>query len=624
MNSYRFRIALAAASLAAAAPAQDGASPAPASRGAAPAVAPSGSTVQASALQVAGVSPTVLFTSITGHPTADVPGIPGLHFANTPTTHQAPFDRPFGSANGNWIMAADTDAATSADDVILVNGQVAAREGDVAPFATVPGSTLGPFQVRQGINAAGEYVFKNNTSETSTADDYVVKVTAGPTYTVLAREALDIPQLGGTEVWNDNLEGVLIAANGDVGFEANGISGGSTANDEIYVFGNALLYQEGITVPAGQAGGATDPWQLLDFEDTWVSPDGAHVLMKGDVATAGGSTTTDDVIVYDGTVVLQEGFPIPGSSFVDPIEPGGVLEVAMGFDGAWFARGSNATTGEDWIVRNGVVIAARGQPITTGSGELWDDATFGDLFFAHQGDSNGNWVIGGVTSHVDPLTNGVLVLNGTDVIVREGDPIDVDGNGLFDDDAFFNTFGNDDALLFDDGRLLFNASMRDGTGVAFAQGFFEVQTNKAGFSTYCTAGTSTNGCVATIGATGTPSASASSGFTISVASVEGQKQGLLFYGVNGPHNGPWGIGGTSFLCVKSPTQRMGVQVSGGTAGACDGALSEDWLAFMAAHPGALGQPISAGQTVWSQAWYRDPPAVKTTNLSDGLEFTLVP
>jgi hypothetical protein len=141
---------------------------------------------------------------------------------------------------------------------------------------------------------------------------------------------------------------------------------------------------------------------------------------------------------------------------------------------------------------------------------------------------------------------------------------------------------------------------------------------------YCTAGTSSNGCVPAIGGNGSPSVSAVSGFVISVANVEGQKQGLLFYGISGRNNTPWGVGGTSFLCVKAPTQRMGVQSSGGTSGACDGGLSQDWLAFVAATPGALGVPFSSGQQVNAQGWYRDPPAVKTTNLSDGLEFTTVP
>jgi hypothetical protein len=140
---------------------------------------------------------------------------------------------------------------------------------------------------------------------------------------------------------------------------------------------------------------------------------------------------------------------------------------------------------------------------------------------------------------------------------------------------------------------------------------------------YCTAGTSTNLCVPSISATGTPSVAASSGFVLNVANVEGQKQGLFFYGISGQLATPWGTG-NSFLCVKAPTQRMPVQNSGGTIDMCDGAFTDDWLAFIAANPTALGAPFSAGQVVDAQAWYRDPPSAKTTNLSDGIEFTLVP
>jgi hypothetical protein len=67
-----------------------------------------------------------------------------------------------------------------------------------------------------------------------------------------------------------------------------------------------------------------------------------------------------------------------------------------------------------------------------------------------------------------------------------------------------------------------------------------------------------------------------------------------------------------------------VQSSGGNLFACNGALSVDFLAFMAAHPTALGQPIAVGQRFNAQAWFRDPPAPKTTSLSDALEFPLLP
>jgi hypothetical protein len=142
-------------------------------------------------------------------------------------------------------------------------------------------------------------------------------------------------------------------------------------------------------------------------------------------------------------------------------------------------------------------------------------------------------------------------------------------------------------------------------------------------ATYCTAGTTTNGCLASISGSGTPSASAPSGFTISVASVEGQKQGLIFYGISGRAAAPWGTS-SSFLCVKAPTQRTPAQNTGGSFGACDGTLSIDWNTYIATHPGALGTPFSSGALVDAQAWFRDPPSPKTTMLSDGLEFVVQP
>jgi hypothetical protein len=141
---------------------------------------------------------------------------------------------------------------------------------------------------------------------------------------------------------------------------------------------------------------------------------------------------------------------------------------------------------------------------------------------------------------------------------------------------------------------------------------------------YCTAGTTTNGCTPSMSATGTPSIAAISGFTLTASNVEGQKTGLIFYGISGPKASPWAPGNTSFLCVKSPTQRMPSANSGGTADACDGSLSVDWLDYLATHPGALGTPFGAGQVVNAQTWFRDPPAPNTTNLSDGLQFLTCP
>lgn len=140
---------------------------------------------------------------------------------------------------------------------------------------------------------------------------------------------------------------------------------------------------------------------------------------------------------------------------------------------------------------------------------------------------------------------------------------------------------------------------------------------------YCTSGTTTNGCTPTISGSGRASASSASGFEVRVTSVDGGRSGHLFYGVSGPHSAPWGQS-SHVLCVKAPTQRMGTQATGGTSGGCDGQLAIDWNSFVSSHPGALGTPLLAGVDVWAQGYFRDPPSAKTTALSDALHFVTCP
>lgn len=145
-----------------------------------------------------------------------------------------------------------------------------------------------------------------------------------------------------------------------------------------------------------------------------------------------------------------------------------------------------------------------------------------------------------------------------------------------------------------------------------------------GVFNYCTAGTSTNGCVATLSAAGTPSVAATSGFTITASNVEGMKNGIIRYSVTGSNALSWAPLSSSFLCIKASQQKTGIQNSGGVVDTCTGQLSLDFLAYLNSHPNALGQPFAAGTTVWVQATYKDPLAVKALNFTDGLEILLLP
>jgi hypothetical protein len=142
---------------------------------------------------------------------------------------------------------------------------------------------------------------------------------------------------------------------------------------------------------------------------------------------------------------------------------------------------------------------------------------------------------------------------------------------------------------------------------------------------YCTAGTSASGCQAILSSVGIPSATATSGFDLIAASVEGAKDGQFFFGTNGQQASPWG-NGTSFQCVVPPVKRCGILAGTGTVGACDGLLSQDLNALWCATCPKPNHNPGTGAVVQAQLWYRDPANTsnQSTSLSDAIQFAVTP
>jgi hypothetical protein len=142
---------------------------------------------------------------------------------------------------------------------------------------------------------------------------------------------------------------------------------------------------------------------------------------------------------------------------------------------------------------------------------------------------------------------------------------------------------------------------------------------------YCTAGTSANGCQALISSSGTPSACAPSGFSLLATGVEGEKDGLFFFGSNGRQGNSWG-NGTSFQCVVPPVKRAGLLLGNGTVGLCDGSFSQDLNAVWCPTCPKPQKNPGAGAITQAQLWYRDPlnTSNRTTSLSDAIEFCVGP
>ena len=104
--------------------------------------------------------------------------------------------------------------------------------------------------------------------------------------------------------------------------------------------------------------------------------------------------------------------------------------------------------------------------------------------------------------------------------------------------------------------------------------------------------------------------------------MEGNKNGLFYFGANGQQAAPWGDG-RSFQCVVGPVSRGAVLSGGGTTGNCDGTFSYDLNARWAQKP---SQNPGAGAVVQLQLWTRDPlnTSAQKTILSNALQFTVMP
>ena len=213
-----------------------------------------------------------------------------------------------------------------------------------------------------------------------------------------------------------------------------------------------------------------------------MSADGSLRLLQGDLT---GSTTGDDVVTLNDLVIVQEGVVLAGSGFVEPVDSSGIVKAWVDNAGNFYVRGNNDITEDDWVYRNGVVVCdSTGTfEVEPGAGEFFDHTAFTDCFFAFDGNSSGAFLVGGVTDGPADQ-NGVLVLfdgfGNRRVVARESDPVDLDGNGVFDDDRFLDIFGNDDALLREDGSIVFVASLKDGAGNAVSNGLFVLSPASAG------------------------------------------------------------------------------------------------------------------------------------------------
>lgn len=390
-----------------------------------------------------------VLSTVPTSPTSDVPGLAPAKFHST-----GGLDRPFRSPdNSRWAMFADTDLATTIDQVILVGSGLSFSVGVQEGVTTLDlGDRVGIIDTVIGINDSGQYCFSTNTDHATLTIDEVVVKWDGAQFVTVAREGSQCPAFGAGVNYGTASSSATIRNDGKVAFTTN-ITGQTTTTDTVLLAddGQTLVAQEGVTIPGNQDGGTTFTYKAFDSGATDGQGYFAHALSPTGFIMSGtinhSNLAMDRVTVVNGNVVTQEGVILPGSGFPSPPSTTAPLLVNLEPDGTWFAYGSNADA-QDWVVRNGVVIAKTDDPIVPSAAETWsDDTGYAQTFFFALGNNNGDYVVGGKTNSTNAFSDAVLVQNGIWVIARENDPIDLDNNGVFDDQVYLSVFRDDFAFM---------------------------------------------------------------------------------------------------------------------------------------------------------------------------------
>ena len=404
----------------------------------------------------------------------------------------------------------------------------------------------------------------------------------------------------------------------------------------------------------------TDPTNSLDTAARWSAATNAWQLLGGLGSSSGTTRSQAYDISRDGQTVVGIAYLVNSVAHGFRWTPaGGMVDLGSftGFSTSSFARGVSAdgTTIVGWDNVNGGSIRRAVRWVNLVESQLGSLDPTNPVFGpgeAYGASSNGTWIVGTSNGRAFrwSAATGLQNLGQLAGATARGFSVSDDGKvvvgwsgaSTLDAQAIIWTPGTGLMLLQ---QYLLNLgissaanwNMRDAVEVSADGTKIAVhcynQNNKAQPvlvdlpvpvpSAYCTAGTSTNGCTPAISATHNPSLTGAFSCSIDVTGVEGAKTGIIFYGLQSTGL-PWATGSSSFLCVKSPSQRTAAQSSGGTPNFCDGAYALNWDAYQTANPSALGQPWALGNKAYVQGWFRDPPAPKTTNLSNAIELTYLP
>lgn len=401
----------------------------------------------AAALGVAGVATLtasaakidIIYSKLAGHPTANIPGTLDLGGLPAASDWRAIEDFSVSPDGRKWMVKGRTQLGADLETILILgsgnSGTMYAQEGQ--PIPGIGGAELYDFfdtPSPVSFDTQGGFVYSFRAKGAPTADDEkVMSVSPAGVQTLLFNQGaaltglLDVPaNITGDEILGNSVGSVAALETVDrVQYVNTPIGNCHSSRYPAMMRGTTAFRQSGVSMIGGEI------WDNFILDGAGCTPDGTHWYAEGD--TENTNTAIDGIFVVDDAIVFQEGSPVDGVGspiYVD------AFEYEMAASGDWIARGDDPSD-NDWAVLNGSLITKTGDPITVGNAELW-----GAVFSSIACNREGDWIMVGNTNSADPASDTVLVLNGTHIIAREGDPIDLDGNGAFDDDAFIGRGNN--------------------------------------------------------------------------------------------------------------------------------------------------------------------------------------
>lgn len=408
----------------------------------------------------------VIFCEIPTDPRSTMPGTKDLAGNPVATKIKSIEDFRVSHDGSAWIVKARSQLGSDLENALLigsgVTGGMFAQEG--RPFQGGVAGELHEFfdgnANPASFDIAGNIGFSARARGGSSAnDEKVVYYNATTqTHTIVHQEgdpALGLfdnpPNPTGDEIFGSSIGSVFLRNDLSMGFVNLPIGNCHSSRYPAFFVGNTSFRQSGVSTIGGFI------WDSFDYDDCGGTPDGLHWFAKGDIE--GVPTSSNRILAVDDSLVLREGSPVAGSSMTMT----DIFHTNMVSNGDWFSRGDDPNN-DDWAVYNGTLVAKTGDEIGSTREFL------GNIFLAFTGNRVGDWLLVANTTNADISRDTVILLNGA-VVLREGDPVDLDENGLFDDDVFIgrgnntsSAFAANDVFLADDLMLYFTAPLRDSSG----------------------------------------------------------------------------------------------------------------------------------------------------------------